>query len=72
VSLEEHISATEGVECYKDQSVIDAPVAYKLIEQVMQAQSDLLEIMLTSKQGLHQRLTIAFIQPKPESKKKPV
>jgi hypothetical protein len=47
-------------------------VAYKLIEQVMQAQSDLLEIMLTSKQGLHQRLTIAFIQPKPESKKKPV
>jgi len=51
VSLEQHIAATEGVECRKDPSVIDeTPAAYKPIEQVMQAQSDLVEIMHTLKQ----------------------
>jgi hypothetical protein len=68
-------AAPEGVECRKDQPVIDeTPAAYKPIEQVMQAQSDLMEIARTLKQmvcikGL---LAIAFIHPKPESKKKPV
>ncbi len=51
VSVEEHVAATEGVECRKDKSVIDeTPSAYKPIEQVMQAQSDLVEIMHTLKQ----------------------
>jgi len=51
VSIEEHIAATEGVECRKDLSVIDeTPAAYKPIEAVMQAQSDLVEIMHTLKQ----------------------
>lgn len=51
VSLEQHIAATEGVECRKDLSVIDeTPAAYKPIEQVMQAQNDLVEIMHTLKQ----------------------
>lgn len=51
VSLDEHIAATEGVECRKDASVIDeTPAAYKSIENVMQAQNDLVEIMHTLKQ----------------------
>lgn len=51
VSLQQHIAATEGVECRKDKSVIDeTPAAYKPIEQVMQAQNDLVEIMYTLKQ----------------------
>ncbi|HHL18761.1 MAG TPA: RtcB family protein [Thiothrix sp.] len=51
VSLEEHIKATEGVECRKDVSVIDeTPAAYKPIEKVMKAQEDLVEIVHTLKQ----------------------
>lgn len=51
VSVEQHIAATQGVECRKDSSVIDeTPSAYKPIEQVMQAQSDLVEIVHTLKQ----------------------
>ena len=51
VSLEEHIKATEGVECRKDESVIDeTPSAYKPIEKVMEAQKDLVEIVHTLKQ----------------------
>lgn len=51
VSLEEHIKATEGVECRKDASVIDeTPSAYKPIEKVMEAQKDLVEIVHTLKQ----------------------
>jgi tRNA-splicing ligase RtcB len=51
VSLEEHAAATAGVECRKDMSVIDeTPAAYKPIEAVMAAQSDLVEIMHTLKQ----------------------
>ena len=51
VSLEEHIKATEGVECRKDASVIDeTPAAYKPIEKVMKAQEDLVEIVHTLKQ----------------------
>lgn len=51
VSLEQHIAATERVECRKNQSVInETPAAYKPIEQVMQAQSDLVEIVHTLKQ----------------------
>ena len=51
VTLDEHLKATEGVECRKDASVIDeTPAAYKPIEKVMAAQSDLVEIVHTLKQ----------------------
>lgn len=43
--------ATAGVECRKDEDVIDEiPMAYKPIEDVMRAQSDLVEIVYTLKQ----------------------
>ncbi len=51
VSMEAHLIATEGVECRKDNSVIDeTPAAYKDIDKVMAAQSDLVEIVHTLKQ----------------------
>jgi tRNA-splicing ligase RtcB len=51
VSLADHIADTAGVECRKDESVIDeSPRAYKPIEAVMAAQSDLVEIVHTLKQ----------------------
>lgn len=51
VSLDEHIADTAGVECRKDEGVIDeTPKAYKPIEKVMAAQSDLVEIVHTLKQ----------------------
>lgn len=51
VSLEEHATDTQGVECRKDASVIDeTPRAYKNIDAVMQAQKDLVEIVYTLKQ----------------------
>jgi len=51
VSLAEHVADTAGVECRKDESVIDeTPRAYKPIEAVMAAQADLVEIVHTLKQ----------------------
>ncbi|MCG8672997.1 MAG: RtcB family protein, partial [Pseudomonadales bacterium] len=51
VSLEEHVKATEGVECRKDAAVIDeTPAAYKPIDEVMEAQKDLVEVVYTLKQ----------------------
>jgi tRNA-splicing ligase RtcB len=51
VSLDEHIADTAGVECRKDEGVIDeTPKAYKPIEKVMAAQADLVEIVHTLKQ----------------------
>ena len=51
VTLDEHIADTAGVECRKDEGVIDeTPRAYKPIEKVMAAQSDLVEIVHTLKQ----------------------
>ena len=51
VSLDEHVKATEGVECRKDAGVIDeTPAAYKDIDAVMAAQSDLVEVVYTLKQ----------------------
>jgi tRNA-splicing ligase RtcB len=44
-SVEDHIKATEGIECRKDEAVIDeTPMAYKPIDKVMAAQADLVEI----------------------------
>lgn len=52
-SVEDHIKATEGVECRKDVEVIDeTPMAYKDIDAVMAAQTDLVEIVTTLKQVL--------------------
>lgn len=52
-TIEDHIKATKGVECRKDVGVIDeTPMAYKDIEAVMKAQSDLVEIVYTLKQIL--------------------
>jgi len=50
-TVEDHIKATEGVECRKDADVIDeTPMAYKDIDAVMAAQQDLVEIVHTLKQ----------------------
>ena len=50
-SIEDHIAATDGVECRKDMDVIDeTPAAYKDIDAVMEAQHDLVEIVHTLRQ----------------------
>ena len=52
-TLEEHAAATAGVECRKDGGVLDeTPMAYKDIDAVMAAQSDLVEIVHTLKQAV--------------------
>ena len=46
ITIEDHAKATASVECRKDADVIDeSPAAYKDIEAVMNAQSDLVEIV---------------------------
>jgi tRNA-splicing ligase RtcB len=50
-TIEDHIRMTEGVECRKDEDVIDeTPAAYKSIDAVMAAQTDLVEIVHTLRQ----------------------
>ena len=50
-TLADHEKATAGVECRKDSDVIDeTPMAYKDIDAVMAAQSDLVEVVHTLKQ----------------------
>jgi len=50
-TVADQIKATEGVECRKDAAVIDEiPMAYKDIDAVMAAQSDLVEVVHTLKQ----------------------
>ena len=52
-TLEDHATATAGVECRKDDSVLDeTPGAYKDIDAVMAAQRDLVDIVHTLKQVL--------------------
>lgn len=52
-TIEDHEKATYGVECRKDADVIDeTPAAYKDIDAVMGAQSDLVEVVHTLKQVL--------------------
>lgn len=52
-TLADHAAATAGVECRKDDSVLDeTPGAYKDIDAVMAAQSDLVDIVHTLKQVL--------------------
>jgi tRNA-splicing ligase RtcB len=50
-TLEDHVKATEGVECRKDAGVIDeTPMAYKDIDAVIAAQADLIEVVHTLRQ----------------------
>lgn len=50
-SVQDQIDSTKGVECRKDKDVIDEiPLAYKDIDKVMAAQSDLVDIVYTLKQ----------------------
>ncbi len=50
-TLDDLIEQTKGVECRKDTEVLDEiPGAYKPIEQVMENQSDLVEVVATLKQ----------------------
>jgi tRNA-splicing ligase RtcB (3'-phosphate/5'-hydroxy nucleic acid ligase) len=52
-TLKDHRASTEGVECRKDRDVIDeTPGAYKDIDAVMVAQTDLVDIVHTLKQIL--------------------
>lgn len=50
-TLDDHIEATKGIECRKDEAVIDeTPMAYKDIDTVMEAQTDLIEVVHTLRQ----------------------
>lgn len=52
-TLDDLIEQTNGVECRKDEGVLDEiPGAYKPIEQVMENQADLVEVVATLKQVL--------------------
>jgi tRNA-splicing ligase RtcB len=52
-SITDLIAQTEGVECRKDESVIDEiPASYKNIDEVMANQTDLVEVVHTLKQVL--------------------
>ncbi|MFT5431100.1 MAG: tRNA-splicing ligase RtcB [Myxococcota bacterium] len=50
-TVDDHVAATAGVECRKDEGVIDeTPMAYKSIEAVMAAQADLVQPIHTLRQ----------------------
>jgi tRNA-splicing ligase RtcB len=50
-TVADHVAATAGIECRKDQDVIDeTPMAYKSIDHVMEAQRDLVEVAHTLRQ----------------------
>lgn len=50
-SVEDHVRATEGIECRKDEGVVDeTPMAYKPIDTVMAAQADLVEVVHSLRQ----------------------
>jgi len=50
-TVADHVRATAGIECRKDADVIDeTPAAYKSIDDVMRAQSDLVDVVHTLRQ----------------------
>ncbi|MFT3709335.1 MAG: RtcB family protein [Archangium sp.] len=50
-TVADHEAATKGIECRKDEGVLDeTPAAYKPIEAVMAAQEDLVEVLHTLRQ----------------------
>ncbi|MGB3756216.1 MAG: RtcB family protein, partial [Rivularia sp. (in: cyanobacteria)] len=52
-TLDDLIEQTKGVECRKDEGILDEiPGAYKPIKQVMENQADLVEVVATLKQVL--------------------
>ncbi len=52
-TLADHARAVEGVECRRDAAVIDEPpAAYKDIDAVMAAQTDLVDVVHTLRQVL--------------------
>jgi tRNA-splicing ligase RtcB (3'-phosphate/5'-hydroxy nucleic acid ligase) len=54
ITLEDHAKATEGIECRKDLDVIDeSPAAYKDVNAVIAAQSDLIEVVHRLRQVLN-------------------
>lgn len=62
ITLQQHEADTNGVVCLKDEGVIDeSPRAYKDVDAVIQAESDLVEIRYTLKQ-------IVCVKGKEESK----
>ena len=53
ITLEQHLKDTAGVECRKDEDVIDeSPRAYKDIKFVMEAQQDMVEVVAELRQVL--------------------
>src|SRR5204863_4517472 len=51
-TVADHAAATAGIECRKDEGVIDeTPAAYKEIDQVMAAQRDLVDVVHTLRRG---------------------
>jgi tRNA-splicing ligase RtcB len=53
-TIKDLIEQTQGIECKKDESVLDEiPKAYKPIDEVMENQSDLVEVLFTLKQVLN-------------------
>jgi len=52
-TIDDHVAATDGVECRKDAGVLDeTPAAYKAIDDVMAAQTDLVDAVHQLKQVL--------------------
>ena len=52
-SISDLIAQTEGVECRKDDAVLDElPGAYRNLDEVMAAQADLVSVVHTLKQVL--------------------
>lgn len=52
-TVKDHEEATKGIECRKDEGVIDeTPMAYKSIDDVMNAQKDLVEVVAELRQVL--------------------
>ena len=50
-TIQDHEAATQGIECRKDADVIDeTPAAYKSIDDVMLAQSELVDVVHTLRQ----------------------
>ena len=50
-TVADHLAATAGIECRKDEGVLDeTPLAYKPIDAVMAAQKDLVEVLHTLRQ----------------------
>ena len=50
-TLADHVAATQGIECRKDEDVIDeTPMAYKSIDDVMHAQRELVDVVHTLRQ----------------------